>query len=361
MAGWIGQLSDVVRRGVGHICVLVDSWRAIYRSQQHTTWTYEQCHQRQPQTLDCLILSLLPADLILQIADHLGPDGQAFFSQTCHILRALLRRTPKPDDLPEVPKRRYLGVLAKDRPDRYVCYGCGSLHRVGWIGILCTAWRDSIYCPHIQIALKHLRLNKRDWKHYICLSSILRPRLVRPLIWRYGRPRRYLICSRYPKVVEGRFLVMTQWTNITRHAFKMGMESFYILADVHYMVHPWYKTRDALRMCSNAATDEPLNLLDPISPSYFDMNRGVVGYDSESPTDMLFCMEDKEPQLYIWQDLGTENAPLYFAWERSEFREGMGVKDLRAGLAPGEVRRLYESDGKGKRAWPSAIKGGEDI
>ncbi|RSL64257.1 hypothetical protein CEP54_004766 [Fusarium duplospermum] len=337
---------------------------------------------------DCHILRKLDNSALLCIVDFLPLDTQAVLSQTCRAMRNILK-VPEPADLPYVERVDYLANLAKDRVDCWVCDECVKIHQMhladrplSSISDICKRNghqnnNDNAAChlfrrrkhffltsQHVELALKYTRLgnDKLSWKHKLYLQEVLKPRICRDMMRDVDGHKKDVTCRIHPKVVEGRFLLRTEWTQSFDDEEKVTAQDLWRLLDRQGEECPWYKMRYSQvgitqedvndcstchRCLSRAATKRAVE----------NHNVDVEGHDLYCPTDYTFRVEEGKAKLTAWQDLGKGVSPIDLAWTRTMLTDpedgGWGFEeeeeeeepvDLRMGHGPGDVRGLFESN-----------------
>ncbi|RSL47404.1 hypothetical protein CEP53_009948 [Fusarium sp. AF-6] len=288
---------------------------------------------------DCHILQKLDTSALLCIVDYLPLDTQAVLSQTCRAMRNILK-VPAPVDLPYIERVDYLANLAKDRVDCWVCDDCVKIHKMhladrplSSVSNICKRNNnqnnnDNTCChlyrhrkhffltsQHVELALKYTRLgnDKLSWKHKLYLSEILKTRICRDEMCDVDGLKKDVTCRIQPKVVEGRFLLRTEWIHSFNDEEKLTAQDLWRL------------------LCRQ-------------------------GEECSCPTDYTFRFGEGKAKLTAWQDLGKGVSPIDLAWTRAmltdpedewgfeEEDEEEEPVDLRMGHGPGDVRGLFESN-----------------
>ncbi|UPK98889.1 hypothetical protein LCI18_009824 [Fusarium solani-melongenae] len=364
------QGSDYLKRG------------AAKRQLQQQQEEFYQPFQRP----DCYILVKLDPSVLLCIVDFLPLDAQAFLSQTCRPMRNILKVT-EPANLPYVERVDYLANLVKDRVDCWVCDECVKIHKMhltdrplSTVSGTCKSvdsyhntscnlvrWRKhfALTSQHVELALKYTRLgkDKLGWKHRLYLEEVLKPRVCRDKMRDLDGLKKNVTCRIEPKVVDGRFLLRTEWTYSFKDQEKLTAQDVWRLLDRQGEECSWYEMRysevgvsqegeDDCSTChrclSRAATKRAVE----------NHNVDVEGHDLSSPTDYTFRVEAGKAKLIAWQDIGKGVSPIDLAWTRTmllqpevdwegeevETEDEMEDVDLRIGHGPGDVRSLFESN-----------------
>jgi hypothetical protein len=317
---------------------------------------------RKQQSNDCLLLHMLPTELLLQIAEFLPASSKVFFSHTCIALRKGLG-LPTLKELPLADQINYAGVLAKDRPDVRVCSSCGRLHAVrkhdsptGWPGLKITFTGHDEDCRstfehkfpgerHIQLALKYSRLGTENPKHKGILEGVLQPAVYtsRDVYARVHYLKRWKWC----KIVNGRLLAMTKWTignyYYTGPGDEYGLEE--LLQDDKFRPYSPHSefTFTGARACQKNCEDnfcacEANQITMASEAAHANMGTPAYAWDACSATDYAICLTRNSVETCMWEDLGGELPHLD------------EIQDMkmpgRHGYEPHGVRELFERDGK---------------
>ena len=367
------RLDKACQQGSGYI-----KRRAAKRQLQQQQEQFYQPFQRP----DCYILQKLDPSALLCVVDFLPLDTQAVLSQTCRAMRNILK-VPEPGNLPYVERVDYLANLAKDRVDCWVCDECVKIHKMhlvdrplstvsgnckrvdGYHNTSCNLvrWRKhfSLTSQHVELALKYTRLgkDKLGWKHRLYLEEVLKPRVCRDKMRDVDGLKKNVTCQIEPKVVDGRFLLRTEWTYSFKDEEKLTAQDVWRLLARQGEECSWYEMRysevgvsqegdDDCSTChrclSRAATKRAVE----------NHNVDVEGHDLSSPTDYTFRVEAGKAKLIAWQDIGKGVSPIDLAWTRTMLTQSdddwvgeedeMEDVDLRIGHGPGDVRSLFESN-----------------
>lgn len=367
------RLDKACQQGSGYI-----KRRAAKRQLQQQQEQFYQPFQRP----DCYILQKLDPSALLCVVDFLPLDTQAVLSQTCRAMRNILK-VPEPGNLPYVERVDYLANLAKGRVDCWVCDECVKIHKMhlvdrplstvsgnckrvdGYHNTSCNLvrWRKhfSLTSQHVELALKYTRLgkDKLGWKHRLYLEEVLKPRVCRDKMRDVDGLKKNVTCRIEPKVVDGRFLLRTEWTYSFKDEEKLTAQDVWRLLARQGEECSWYEMRysevgvsqegdDDCSTChrclSRAATKRAVE----------NHNVDVEGHDLSSPTDYTFRVEAGKAKLIAWQDIGKGVSPIDLAWTRTMLtqpdddwvgeEDEMEDVDLRIGHGPGDVRSLFESN-----------------
>ncbi|KAJ4182855.1 hypothetical protein NW767_013135 [Fusarium falciforme] len=352
--------------------------RAAKRELQQQQEDFYQPFQRP----DCHILQKLDPSALLCVVDFFPLDTQAVLSQTCRAMRNILK-VPEPANLPYVERVDYLANLAKDRVDCWVCDECVKIHKMhladrplSTVSGNCKRvnidnntscnlfrWRKHFFLTsqHVELALKYTRLgkDKLGWKHRLYLEEVLKPRICRDKMRDVDGLKKNVTCRIEPKVVDGRFLLRTEWTYSFKDEEKLTAQDVWRLLGRQGEECSWYEMQysevgvsqegdDDCSTChrclSRAATKRAVE----------NHNVDVEGHDLSSPTDYTFRVEAGKAKLIAWQDIGKGVSPIDLAWTRTMLtqpeddwsgeEDEMEDVDLRIGHAPGDVRSLFESN-----------------
>lgn len=346
------------------------------------------------QRLDCHILCKLDASALLCIVDFLPLDTQAVLSQTCRAMRNILK-VPEPVDLPYVERVDYLANLTKDRVDCWVCDECVKIHKMhladrplSTVSANCNRVNTGFNTPcnlfrwgkhftltsqHVELALKYTRLGKDNlsWKHKLYLEEVLKPRVCRDKMRDVDGLKKDVKCRFEPKVVDGRFLLRTEWTYKFKDQEKLTAQDVWRLLERQGEECSWYEMRYSEAGVSQESEDDCSTCHRCLSRAATkravdNHNVDVEGHDLSSPTDYIFRVEAGKAKLIAWQDIGKGVSPIDLAWTRTmltqpevdwvleeeekedEEEEEVEMEDedvdLRIGHGPGDVRSLFESN-----------------
>ncbi|PHH60105.1 hypothetical protein CDD81_2107 [Ophiocordyceps australis] len=316
-----------------------------------------------------LTLMHLPVEILLLIADSLPLYARLMLSQTCRSMHLVFQQYMHPGPIPTWSKDQRLELLTflvRKKPDHWVCEACERSHLVHWPEHPATAYRALLQdgpCPassgdairrkrgphqymilyfHVQIALKITRLAregiKPTRKQALHLQCLLQPELSSTHRTRPDWPRKTFSYSCTPKIVQGRFLVLSEWKQVP--------------------IQPRSRTR--IEMCKHqryhgysanypTSTQYPLQstIVDALSTSQGNSEYGTEFYGACPSCRTDFSVRGPSPNtgklvtLRSWQDFGPEDSPMNPDW-RSQCRHP-DKKYVCVRHIPGSVRRLYES------------------
>ncbi|EHK26669.1 uncharacterized protein TRIVIDRAFT_50070 [Trichoderma virens Gv29-8] len=300
----------------------------------------------------------LPVELLLEIFKFLPPYSQLLVYRTCRPLRAIVYKyflAGRGEILDTLEYRLlYLTHLARSLPDRWVCAKCCKLHQAySWDTPSSRAFylpkcgdgkhwfseqhseskslANHEYSPshrHVELTLKYARLQSQKRAHRKHLQ-----RLLAPYHAASQRPGTISVVegilaqrSFYPKVVDGRYLLLTVRTylgvrtTISRQSIKF----------IEICPHLYAWGNFSLWNDATIALDTILYLafLGPPNTRVSDSCRSC-GTDfsvQASPERAIVC---------AWQDLGPEGTVYDPDWE-AIVRETTNISHR-----PGSIRELY--------------------
>ncbi|KAM0428584.1 hypothetical protein ACHAPT_006945 [Fusarium lateritium] len=313
------------------------------------------------QRRDCHILQKLDIDAMRCVVDFLPLDTRAILSQTCRAMRNIVK-VPAPRDLPHVERVNFLATMVKDRLDCWVCEGCARLHsvkprggRFSTTSANCTSRERKYYhlsSQHVQLALKYARRGEHTLglDYRVCLERALRPQFIREYVADAHGRTDDVLCVVQAKIVDGRFLMRTEWSHNTAGQYKITTGDFLRMLSRQRLVCEWHNHS------SYTEVDLPGEDEDPCLKCHSCLSRAAAqraidkvdaqGYDKFCPVDYAMrVVGGYEAQLIVWQDLGKGISPLDLAWGRKDLEGAWDPDDmetLRIGHGPGEVRKLFE-------------------
>ncbi|CAJ0552739.1 Ff.00g008170.m01.CDS01 [Fusarium sp. VM40] len=317
---------------------------------------------RKEQSDNCLLLHMLPTDVLLQIAEYLPASSKVLLSHTCIVLRNGLD-LPTFKELPLADRINYAGILAKDRPDVRVCSSCGCIHAVRKHDSPAVPPRPKIMFTshnedcrlvyghkfprerHVQLALKYTRLGTENLKHKEILEAILQPVVYtsRDVYGRDHSVKRWKWC----KIINGRFLIMTKWT-IGIYCYT-GPSNEYGLSQLlrqnkfrSCSPHSEF-TLTGARACKkncegNRCGCEINQIIMARDAAHASVGTPVYAWDVYSAADYAICLTRNSAETCVWEDLGGELPHL----DEIQDTKTPG----RHGYEPHGVRELFERDGK---------------
>ncbi|KAI1431901.1 hypothetical protein GGR50DRAFT_697548 [Xylaria sp. CBS 124048] len=305
-------------------------------SKQLMSRNWKVSHAETTGTTHSRLLDDLPVDIILDIADLLGPADYILFSHTSRATRRILEHRYTINSLTRSEYLKYLAAITRTLPKYWLCYYCAKLHhisthdtpnskhiipsncfcaRIG-IRIRWTSHPRPIWIEHhhAQLALKYARLNNP--KYYDYLQA-----LMRPLFHQYTDARgqgaslttRYSV---YPRIIRGsngqlRFLTLSTWKFID-HRDSNGQASTCVAPRPiklcpHLNFDPHHSSNHALNTSqSRALTKRP-------------GHRSRSTWCTRCGTDISVrrSTSTKLVTLRAWQDFGPEGVPKTCAWEHA--------------------------------------------
>lgn len=314
------------------------------------------------QNLDCPLVQL-PVDILVSVTRHLSEVDRHVLAMTCRALWTVIRRCDgSVSSLSQYQYLGYLTTISRDNPDLWVCESCTKVHPAS--DLTCpqhgrqtrlagTSVKLSLQHRHVQLALKLERLGNLGKKQRERLDRLTVPQ--RGNISTHSTKMGHVRCeyAAYPKIVKGRYLVLSVWTyeqrsqpisqeviewlSICHHQrldFKMGfVERFF-----------WDDERQNLEM-GGSRPSRPKNAL----RFAFELARrrprtAVGGSCTKCPVDFSVNFSPERMTLRAWHDFGPEGTSLDPAWMvHVQPRFGFRDHDMTLGHPEGSVRALYES------------------
>ncbi|KAI1213821.1 uncharacterized protein F4807DRAFT_201576 [Annulohypoxylon truncatum] len=313
----------------------------------------------------------LPVELIHRISNELSPAGRRVLSQTCRPLCEILGKSALATRLSRDDYCEYLALIARQRPDYWVCEACIGFHRVTTVDTpenpcvpTCSAgprrWRYTGYGQrdrldarlfrvdhrHIQLALKYTRLRCDNYQDY--LDKLLAPCVdsnFETYLWPYRQPNKLTVrYSAFPKIVMGndgnlRFLLLSTWS----YQEDRSQLSLPAMGDLKICPHlrlPYGARRGAGRELGSLR-----GILTPFLLNEDSNERKGLYFCCYCPTDL--CVKKSPGRLFLsaWQDLGPEGSPMDKSWRvhiLSSLNSSRGHPHL--SHEPGSILRLYEQD-----------------
>ncbi|KAL7892200.1 hypothetical protein HDV63DRAFT_398793 [Trichoderma sp. SZMC 28014] len=279
----------------------------------------------------------LPVELLLKILDYLPPYSQLLVYQTCRPLRTLVRQhflDGKGDLLATLEDRlRYLTHLARSTPERWVCAKCCKLHQtckwdtpvyrgayhlpacgegMGYVeDSECKRLANDGYAAshrHIELTLKYVRLKSSKKEHRKHLQ-----RLLAPHHFQTQSPHSISVAegilaqkSFYPKVVDGRYLLLTVRTYLGTSTPVSPQSIKSLLICPHQYTFGSFRRRNEMKIYLDTVFYMAFSA-PPNTP--FFCSCLACGTDisiQTSPERILVC---------AWQDLGPEATVYDPDWE----------------------------------------------
>lgn len=300
----------------------------------------------------------LPIELLLKIFEYLPPYSQLLVYRTCRPLRTIILQyflAGKGDILAtREDKVRYLTHLARSMPDRWVCAKCCKLHQTCkwdtpiYRGLYwppecgdglprfdrfseCKPFFNHEYSPshrHVELTLKYARLERQKKKHRTHLQRLLEPHHVESRRARDNDVAEGILVRRsfYPKVVNGRYLLLTVRTYL-------GVGTTVSRQSIRFLrICPHLVAFAAFHMPSDVQVD-----LDMIFCRAFSVPPNIPTFSScvSCRTDVSMQISPERATVYAWQDLGPEATVYDPEWE-AIVRETNDVYHR-----AGSIRELY--------------------
>ncbi|KAM0524466.1 hypothetical protein ACHAPE_000560 [Trichoderma viride] len=288
----------------------------------------------------CYILQL-PVVTLVEILALLPPYTLLLVYQTCGPLRRIIYEyflSGRGDILANAtPEDRliYLAHFSRLQPDRWVCAKCCKLHRIHGKDtpetcssrhLSCVDGLDISerygeskylgYAPkhrHVELALKYTRLEDKERKYRKYLLKLLEPyhrRLQEPY-WTITRGVEVRF-SAYPKVVNGRYLLLSIWTYLG-YKIKPGRKSIrYLDICPHYSQeevgrnYRWGQIGQA--GIEHAGVDQALDTAFATrnTPAHFSCDSCRTDFTIETSSERV--------TICIWQDFGSEGTIYDVEW-----------------------------------------------
>ncbi|EHK25096.1 uncharacterized protein TRIVIDRAFT_31775 [Trichoderma virens Gv29-8] len=280
----------------------------------------------------------LPVELLVEIFSFLPPYSQLLIYQTCRPLRAIIHRYfLTGEGILVTPNDRllYLTHLARSLPDRWVCAKCFKLHQT-------CSWDTPSFRPkyypkcgdgknwdlerhdesqiffnyqyflahrHIELTLKYTRLESQKRIHQKHLKRLLTPYHAPAT----QRPADIDVAenilsqrSFYPKVVDGRYLLLTVQTYLGIGTTVSRQSIKFIILCPHLCSFTSFRFRNGLKLD-----------LDMILYMGFS---APLKFRSFFPclacsTDVCIQTSPERVVICTWQDLGPEGTVYDPNWE----------------------------------------------
>ncbi|KAL7899462.1 hypothetical protein HDV63DRAFT_416909 [Trichoderma sp. SZMC 28014] len=305
----------------------------------------------------CYILQL-PVITLVEILALLPPYTLLLVYQTCRPLRRIIHdyflfgRGDILANATAEDRLLYLAHFSKLQLNRWVCAKCCKLHKIheqdtpeyrssrhlscedGWD--ISERYGESnyfTYVPkhrHVQLTLKYTRLKDKGRKYQKYLQRLLEPyhHQLQETYWTItrGTQVRY---SAYPKVVNGKYLLLSIWTYIG-YKNKLARKSIHYL-DICPHYSQWVGQDYRLVLNDQTGIDQALNTAFATrnTPMYFSCGFCNTDFSIEtSPERATIC---------IWQDFGSEGTIYDAEW-------GAIARDTNSLYhQPQSVRQLYGS------------------
>ncbi|KAI2642540.1 hypothetical protein GGS21DRAFT_544687 [Xylaria nigripes] len=278
-------------------------------------------------------LLMLPNELINLILEYLEPIDRAVLSQTCRSLRYILGEEARPIHFSHKDFLKFLIVVARNEPERWVCGKCTCLHRMipydtpasrryqrlpcnrysKWLILVDTCFEGRKFWlrhQHVQLAIKHTRLQLTAYQQY--LHTLVKPHIyICALTTPFASTGWQTVNhAMYPRITSGndgepRFLLYSVW-----HYFKEDgddrlriskLEPQLVCPHLHFGL-------------DHDITPNPLT----VALRYAYKN-GINGQKQDGAcircaTDYTIWYNRGDVLLQIWRDLGTESSPFNITW-----------------------------------------------
>ncbi|KAL6810610.1 hypothetical protein V8C40DRAFT_278262 [Trichoderma camerunense] len=312
-------------------------------------WRAPEC---QSQSQNSPILQL-PVELLLIILHFLPPYSRLLVYQTCRDLRAIVHRNfvaGRGVILVTMEHRLiYLTHLARSLPDRWVCAKCCKLHPTSrwdtpssWLyrprcgdgyhwssdehseSRIFFNYQHSASHRHIELTLKYARLNSSKRAHQEHLKRLLTAHHATIIRVVEGIQ---LKRSFYPKVVDGRYLLLTVQTYLALGSNLISQQSM-----------DWIQICPHLTALGtfSLSRDHRMHLGKIIYLAFAaPANTPIFESCSSCGTDFSVQASPKLATVCIWQDLGPEGSVYDPEWA-AIVRETTKIYHR-----PGSIRELY--------------------
>lgn len=301
----------------------------------------------------------LPIELLKKIFKYLPPYSHLLVYQTCRPLRTIIHQyflVGKGDILATLEDRlQYLTHLARSMPDRWVCAKCCKHHEIyDWDTPIC---REICYLPpcedglgyfdrynefktfpnieyspshrHVELTLKYARLESQKKKHRKHLQRLLAPYHVETQSSRSLSIAEGILLqsSFYPKVVDGRYLLLTVQTYL-------GVETTVSRRSINFLqICPHLYSFGAFCRRDDLEID-----LDTVFYMAFSAppNTPIFSSCLACGTDFSVQISQERAVVYAWQDLGPETTVCDPIWQAI-------VRETAANVyhEAGSIRELY--------------------
>ncbi|KAI1390100.1 uncharacterized protein F4822DRAFT_428443 [Hypoxylon trugodes] len=330
----------------------------------------EQQEKKGGPNADCPLLQL-PVELMFIIAEQLPPSDRPVFSQACRALRGTLG-DGLAAHLSGEEYCEYLALVARGKPNHWVCEACLRLHPITELDTPHDPWRLS--CPlgwddwrqnaygqnwyplsrrlfradhrHIQLTLKYVRLNIRSHMGYLA-------RLLKPIHYNTSREctrlgvRPYTLSRTYtatPKIVLGddgisRYLLQSKW-HFPDSFPRMCAET---VGDLTICSHCNLRFHTRGFPVSGVATLEMV--LD--FPMWLHGGRDMprIFHCIHCRTDFRVTKSFNDITIFAWRDFGPECSPLNTIWRAHVSNPGQRPVGWHVEHMPGSIEILYKSRG----------------
>lgn len=219
--------------------------------------------------------------------------------------------------------------------------------------------RFFLHHHHVQIALKYARMGAGNKGQQELIKRILAP-LHTGFTIEKGVPHALRArFSAYPRMVDGRFLLMCVW----RYHMDREMVSHDALGDFRMCIHQRWAIDDMKWYNSKHFGPPPgMRLMEARRKALLTQGVAVNGFCCRCATDFSVRVAPEEATVKAWYDLGPEGSCAQPAWRVffSEFcfRDACkvhgrafgdygrlpGPPEVTVAHEPGSVRKLYERD-----------------
>ncbi|EHK43350.1 hypothetical protein TRIATDRAFT_301206 [Trichoderma atroviride IMI 206040] len=283
----------------------------------------------------CHLLQL-PVDMLVEILAFLPPYTLLLVYQTCRPLRTIIHQfflAGRGDILSNAtPEDRllYLTHSSRLQPDRWVCAKCCKLHRIHGEDtpykssprhLSCVDGLDIserygeskyfAYVPkhrHVQLTLKYTRLENKERVYNKYLLKLLEPyhHQLQEAYWTITRGVEVRF-SAYPKVVNGRYLLLSIWTYLD-YEIKVSRKS------IRYLdICPHYSQREVRQNLHWGAI--ALAGIERALDTAFAIRGAPMRFSCGScKTDFSIETSSGRVTICIWQDFGPEGTVFDKGW-----------------------------------------------
>ncbi|UNI16989.1 hypothetical protein JDV02_003371 [Purpureocillium takamizusanense] len=347
---------------------------------------FDKTSSRPPGKAKPSFILALPPEILLLINKDLPPHSRILFSQSCSALQVLLGDKGAGARLNYKDHIEYLTALAYDLPTKWVCEECVRLHEfamsdtpqkpqntscpLGWrrlhegtpfLGLHAVAPHHR----HVQMALKAQRLGTVSSQLRRHVNAIMAPS-VRPFKVQCssGGPNALAAhCVTIPRILDGRFVVLTIWV-YRRREHPITLSSLGCLLVCHSTCTWWDAICHGRQDIRAYPGSEPffVGLRSTREAAMMTSDGIASGFCSRCSTDYSVALSPSVTGILSWTDLGPEGSCMRRAWRdflptvcrRYSCRvhdprygghgHGGGGARRRPAHAPGSIRRRFDAD-----------------